>query len=153
MKANVERRTYLKKIDRDFMLEVFILWNHIEKWIDQTSLLQKPELKALRYVRTYLQKVTDGVMFRLEEEQKQKVVQDLKNHQISIIDADNISMRKYVNCIYVAKDDLYDLADIVLNECICCKNESFKNCDTYKLLMRLNIPAAQQETQWCPYQN
>jgi len=66
-------------------------------------------------------------------------------------------MKSYLNRAdrehHVEIDDLFDIASYALTDCRDCKLSNWKECEKYRLYMKLNIPVAQEETAGCPYEN
>lgn len=146
-------RNYLNRLDREHHLMLLIVWDYFTTWMEKTSCLSPEERKRLKTACTHLIKTSDSILRRLEPDYARKLVKDVRNIEIRIVDKVNKKFSGVQGVINIEVDDLYDIASYALVDCIGCKEKNFKECEKYKLYMKLNIPVAQEETDGCPYEN
>jgi hypothetical protein len=145
-------RSYLNRADREHHLAILVFWDYLAAWLEKTTCLSPEERKRMKTVCTHLIRTSDSIVSRLEEDYAKKLARDVKDSQIRIVNETNRRMtgKEFVN---VEIDDLFDIACYALTDCQDCKLSNWKECEKYRLYMKLNIPVAQEETAGCPYEN
>ncbi len=146
-------KTYMNRIDREHHLMILIAWDYLGSWLEKTSCLTKDERKRIKTATTHLLHASDSIVGRLEYDYARKILKDVKNIEIRIIDRISESLSRTESGRYIDVEDLYDLASFSLKECAGCKKANHKDCERYQLFMKLNIPVAQERTDGCPYEN
>jgi uncharacterized protein YfbU (UPF0304 family) len=146
-------KTYMNRIDREHHLMILIVWDYLGSWLEKTSCLTKDERKRIKTATTHLLHASDSIVRRLEYDYARKILKDVKNIEIRIIDRISESLSRTEGGRYIDVEDLYDLASFSLKECVGCKKANHKDCERYQLFMKLNIPVAQEQTDGCPYEN
>lgn len=146
-------KTYMNRIDREHHLMILIVWDYLGSWLEKTSCLTKEERKRIKTATTHLLHTSDSIVQRMEYDYAKKIMKDAKNIEIRIADRTSESLKNKENGTYIDIEDLYDLGSFALKECRGCKKEDHKECERYQLLMKINIPVAQEQTDGCPYEN
>jgi len=146
-------KNYMNRIDREHHLFMLVAWDFLSRWLEKTSCLSKDERKRVKTATTHLLHTSDSIIARLETDYAKKLLRDVKNTEIRILDKQNAKLGGLERTINVDIDDLYDIASYALVDCKCCSKENHKECEKYKLFMELNIPVAQEQTDGCPYEN
>lgn len=146
-------KTYMNRIDREHHLMMLIVWDYLGNWLEKTSCLTTEERKRIKTATTHLLHASDSIVGRLEVDYAKKLMRDAKNTEVRIVDRVNEKLGRTEGGRYIDVEDLYDLASFSLKECVGCNKTNHKECERYKLFMKLNIPVAQEQTDGCPYEN
>lgn len=144
-------KKYLNREDREHHLGMLVLWDYVGSWVEKTNCLTKEEKKKLRTAMTNILHASDSIVARLDESYAQKLLRDIKNNELHLIDKVSRGRAKEKDAVNIFIDDLYDLANYALGDCMGCGGKDFKECERYKLFFKLNIPVAQEDTDDCPY--
>ena len=92
-------------------------------------------------------------MARMDKDYAKKIIRDAGSIEVRMDYKPTIKRDDQEETVEIKLDDLYDIANYALTDCKGCKIKNQKECEKYKLFMKLNIPVAQEQTDDCPYEN
>jgi hypothetical protein len=142
-------KQYMNRNDRDHHEFMLIAYEYLTSWLLQATCLTPKERGRIKSACTNLLHASDSIVQRLESDYARKLLKDLKRVAIKMVDKTTATEGD----IQVNIDDLYDLADMAMDECVGCERHDHKECDRFKLYFKLNVPVARTETTGCPYEN
>lgn len=145
-------KSYFNKRDREHLLIILTVWDCLKTWVEECTCLSKTEKKYLRAAISFLLKVSDSIVERMDIDFAKKIVKDAKNSGLLMVDKRSNVVKRDIKVMTVDVDSIYDLSSYALKECWDCKEkEAFKNCDRYRLFLSLDVPPVCIKTDSCPY--
>lgn len=146
-------KTYMNRIDREHHMFMLIAWDYLNTWLEKTNCLTPQERKRVKTATTHLLRTSDSIVARMDRDYAKKIIRDAGSIEVRMDYKSTIKRDNQEETVEIKLDDLYDIANHALAECVGCKNKRFKRCEKYKLFMKLDIPVAQEQTDGCPYEN
>lgn len=142
---------YFNRVDREHHIIMMVYNVVINDWLEMNKSLTKDERRFIKTGLTWIKKATDAMIVRSNPE----YIKTLKNHarhsDLYLEDTTGKKLSCKTETRTIAIDDLYDLADFALRGCHNCKEKDFKNCERFKVYMKLAIPPMEEVTDDCPY--
>ncbi|MFR8002503.1 MAG: DUF5651 domain-containing protein [Hydrogeniiclostridium sp.] len=151
MKAGTRAKTrYLSRGGRRTMIILLTMLEALKDFLPNAGL--KPEEKrniqrGVTMIGNQLIRMGDT----FEKRFWRKLLDEGENTGIQIVDMRNEEKAGSDGWKNYREDDIFDLADFALSGCENCK-KNFAYCRKYSLLMALQVPPAQEETNGCPYE-
>ncbi|HBB28609.1 MAG TPA: hypothetical protein DC000_05055 [Clostridiales bacterium] len=149
-------KNYFNAAERNNHLLLMALWNMLEDKLEtNNSCYSNEENKYIKYARTYLLKLNNSILVRMDDKYCKQLIKDLKD---LIVIAESKSSFKVTkkdqdkNYITLKLDEYYTLCDCACHNCKNCTIKNYGECGVYEFFIAHQVPVANEHAKnACPY--
>ena len=139
-------KTYLNREERRIATYICIVYGLIDTIFKFKDNISKQEVKALKYVNTYLEKYIDALIKRVGGEEGERIYKEARDNVVEL------KPRNYDGQLLVDKDSMEEVARYAVEgKCFGCERNDWRNCELCKFMHKLGMGRIEDDETKCEF--
>lgn len=143
---------YFNQENRQQHLVMLLLWSKLQEWAEDCKMILPKERSKLLDAGQLILEASNSMIQRMNAGYAKTLSNSVNNIEMLLVNHANEAMKEKAGYRTVREDDIYDLAERVMDLCLDCKHpKTFHECTSFQAMANLDIPVVEEDTEWCPY--